>query len=171
MCTQWCSRLLHYHFMSTPHIQVWYTDRCKGNILGNFFLTLFSHSFGNIDCLFFLQTRWKGHRYVYKLNVSIKIFNELMLWCEITFIYYFVSSYNTVYFSNIEKYFILSFLSHIIRNSFSSLENVCILVWIYHYFLDIGDLDNCAWCFWQYSTYWYVLVIAKKHDPLTYKSD
>ena len=87
MCTQWCSRLLHYHFMSTPHIQVWYTDRCKGNILGNFFLTLFSHSFGNIDCLFFLQTRWKGRRYIYKWNVNIKIFNELMLWCEITLLF------------------------------------------------------------------------------------
>ena len=87
MCTQWCSRLLNYHFTSTPHIQVWYTDRCKGNILGKFFLTLFSHSFGNIDCLFFLQTRWKGHRYVSKWNVSIKIFNELMLWCEITLLF------------------------------------------------------------------------------------
>lgn len=87
MCTQWCSRLLHYHFTSTPHIQVWYTDRRKGNILVKFFLTLFSHSFGNIDCLFFLQTRWKGHRYVYKWNVSIKIFNELMLWCEITLLF------------------------------------------------------------------------------------
>ena len=88
MCTQWCSRLLHYHFTSTPHIQVWYTDRCKGNIIiGKIFLTLFSHSFGNIDCLFFLQTRWKGHRYVYKWNVSIKIFNELMLWCEITLLF------------------------------------------------------------------------------------
>ena len=88
MCTQWCSRLLHYHFTSTPHIQVWYTDRYKGNIIiGKIFLTLFSHSFGNIDCLFFLQTRWKGHRYVYKWNVSIKIFNELMLWYEIPLLF------------------------------------------------------------------------------------
>lgn len=78
MCTQWCSRLLNYHFTSTPHIQVWYTDRCKGNILGKFFLTLFSHSFGNIDCLFFLQTRWKGHRYIYKWNVNIQWTNAVM---------------------------------------------------------------------------------------------
>ena len=105
MCTQWCSRLLHYHFTSTPHIQVWYTDRCKGNIIiGKIFLTLFSHSFGNIDCLFFLQTRWKGHRYVYKWNVSIKIFNELMLWCEITLLfcqfiqYYVIFEYRKIFY-------------------------------------------------------------------------
>ena len=79
MCTQWCSRLLNYHFTSTPHIQVWYTDRCKGNIIiGKIFLTLFSHSFGNIDCLFFLQTRWKGRRYIYKWNVNIQWTNAVM---------------------------------------------------------------------------------------------
>ena len=79
MCTQWCSRLLNYHFTSTPHIQLWYTDRCKGNIIiGKIFLTLFSHSFGNIDCLFFLQTRWKGRRYFYKWNVNIQWTNAVM---------------------------------------------------------------------------------------------
>ena len=134
MCTQWCSRLLNYHFTSTPHIQVWYTDRCKGNIIiGKIFLTLFSHSFGNIDCLFFLQTRWKGRRYIYKWNVNIKIFNELMLWCEITLLFCQFIQY-CVFFKCWKIFYFVLLESHNSKlfQQFGKCLHTCL---------------NCAWCF------------------------